>query len=70
MKSSHQPLATNATIYLTTNEFANILAIRSQSIRKRVCQTGSYFGIKPKKLKNGRLLWPSNVIEQLEGEKA
>jgi len=70
MKHCNKIQETNKNNYLTTKEFANILAMQSQSIRKRFCKTGSYFGIKPTKLKNGRLLWPSNAIEQLEGEEA
>lgn len=52
--------------YLNTNEFACGLLLRPQSIRKRFNQTGSYFGLKPVKLPNGRLYWPSDAIAQLQ----
>ena len=44
---------------LTTESLANAIGAKAGSIRVRLCQTGSYFGIKPKKLPNGRLLWPA-----------
>ncbi|SMF95162.1 hypothetical protein SAMN02949497_2508 [Methylomagnum ishizawai] len=50
---------------LSTEAFASQLNIKPQSIRARVCRTGSYFGILPKKLPNGRLLWPSDASERL-----
>jgi hypothetical protein len=50
---------------LSTEAFASQLHIKPQSIRARVCRTGSYFGILPKKLPNGRLLWPSDAAERL-----
>lgn len=49
----------------TTNEFADLMSLQPQSIRKRYSQTGSYFGVTPIKLPNGRLSWPANVIELL-----
>lgn len=54
---------------LTTAEFAKELGLRPQSIRKRLSQTGSYFGVRPlTKLPNGRLLWPSDSIAKLTGQ--
>jgi hypothetical protein len=50
---------------LTTEELAAELGIGPQSIRKRYSQTGSYFGLRPVKLPNRRLLWPSNPLEKL-----
>lgn len=49
----------------TTEELAFSITILPQSIRKRLCQTGSYFGLRPKKLPNGRLLWPENSVNIL-----
>lgn len=48
-----------------TEQLANALGIKASSIRTRFCKTGSYFGLKPRKLPNGRLLWPSDSVEQL-----
>jgi hypothetical protein len=52
-------------VAMTTNELAKPLGINGTSIHRRVCQTGSYFGVKPKKLPNGRLIWPDDAVEQL-----
>jgi len=54
--------------YQSTNDFASGLSLRPQSIRKRFNQTGSYFGLKPVKLPNGRLLWPVNSVIHLVTE--
>lgn len=50
---------------LTTEELAIALAMRPQSLRKRLSQTSSYFGIRPLKMPNGRLFWPCDTVEQL-----
>lgn len=43
---------------LSTAEFAASKLVLPQTVRKRLCETGSYFGVKPIKLPNGRLSWP------------
>ena len=50
---------------ITTDELASLLSIRPQSIRKRFCQTGGYFNVRPIKLPNGRLMWPADALAQL-----
>jgi hypothetical protein len=50
---------------LTTEELAAQLSLRPQSIRKRYCQTGGYYQLRPLKLPNGRLMWPADHIERL-----
>lgn len=50
---------------LTTEQLASQLGIGAQSIRKRFSQTGSYYDLRPIKLPNRRLLWPSNSIQVL-----
>lgn len=50
---------------ITTKTFADQLGNRPTSIHHRVCTTGSYFGVRPAKLPNGRLLWPDDAVEQL-----
>ena len=39
--------------------------IQPKSVIHRYCKTGSYFGLRPIKLANGRLLWPDDSLEQL-----
>lgn len=50
---------------LTTDELAEQLRLRPQSLRAAICRKGDYFGIRPKKLPNGRLLWPADTLMQL-----
>ncbi|MBB3261191.1 MULTISPECIES: DNA-binding protein [Paraburkholderia] len=50
---------------IPTDQLAAQLALRPQSIRKRYCQTGTYFSLRPVKLANGRLMWPADSIKQL-----
>jgi hypothetical protein len=49
----------------TTDEFANQWRVQSQTVRKRYSQYGSYFGIKPLRLPNGKLLWPDRTLDPL-----
>lgn len=49
----------------STNEFADELRLRPQSVRKRYSQQGSYYGIFPEKLPNGRLRWPADALDKL-----
>jgi hypothetical protein len=49
-----------------TKSLAGKLNIKPESIVRRLSQTGSYFGIVPQKLANGRLLWPENALELLK----
>lgn len=51
--------------YFTTEQFAELMQGKPNSIRYRLCKFGSYFGIKPVKLPNGRLLWPAEKVHAL-----
>ena len=62
--------ATGARRFLTTDELAEQLHIRPQSIRKRYSQTGAYFSVRPVKLPNRRLCWPIDAVVQLAGAAA
>jgi hypothetical protein len=53
--------------WLSTGEFAAALRLKPQTFRKALCCTGSYFGVRPTKLPNGRLLWPASAIAKLTG---
>lgn len=48
---------------LDTDAFAAINGVKGQTVRKRLCETGSYFGVRPKKLVNRRLKWPACQVE-------
>lgn len=63
--SQPQSVGDGADCTLTTAALAAALSLKEQSIRKRLSQTGSYFGVRPFRLPNRRLRWPSNAIEAL-----
>lgn len=44
-----------------TELFASKYHVKPESVISRVCRTGSYFGIRPQRLPNGRLDWPDNA---------
>lgn len=44
---------------LNAEQFAALNQVVAQSVRARLCRTGSYFGVRPLKLANGRLVWPA-----------
>lgn len=51
----------------TTEQLAADIGLKPQSIRKRYCETGSYYCLRPIKYPNGRLMWPADSVEQLSG---
>lgn len=51
--------------FLSTEEFAAVMAVDPQSIRKRYSSDGSYHGVRPTKLPNRRVLWPVDAVRQL-----
>ncbi|WP_035570153.1 helix-turn-helix transcriptional regulator [Paraburkholderia graminis] len=59
------PLSTGVRQFLTTDELAERLNVRRQTIHKRYSQTGAYFSVRPIKLPNRRLWWPLDAVEQL-----
>lgn len=65
MKTSQLVAISQNRALLTTEELAESLTLRPQSIRKRYSQTGAYFCLRPVKLPNGRLMWPADSIERL-----
>ena len=50
---------------LSTEDFATSIGLRPESIRVHLCRRGSYYGIRPAKLPNGRLLWPGDAVDRL-----
>lgn len=51
---------------MTTAQFARDIGLQPETLRKAVAATGSYFGVTPTKLPNGRLLWPDDAVAQLK----
>lgn len=66
MKPAHFPpaIATDIAVLVSTETFAAKQLVKQQSVRKRYSQTGTYFGIRPVKLCNGRLGWPAEFIKK------
>ena len=52
---------------LLTEELAYKLKVQPGTLRSRFCKTGSYFGVVPIKLPNGKLWWPPNSLQILLG---
>lgn len=50
---------------VSTSEMAASIGLKPQTLRAAVSKSGSYYGIKPDHLPNGRLLWPANAAERL-----
>ena len=50
---------------LDTAEAADRLRIRPQTLRRALCLQGHYFGMRPVKLPNGRLLWDAADLDRL-----
>lgn len=50
---------------ITTEEMAEQLRMRPQSIRAGLCRKGEYLGLRPVKLPNGKLLWDAAAVNRL-----
>ena len=50
---------------LPTRELADFMGVTPEGIRVQLCRTGSYFGLEPERLPNGRLTWPADSRERL-----
>ncbi len=44
---------------LSTDEFAKLNHVKPNTVRQRLCNTGSFYGVKPQKLATRRTLWPA-----------
>lgn len=55
---------------LSTGELAAQDKCKPQTIRKRLSETGSYWGVVPKKHPSGRLLWPHDTAARVLGHQA
>jgi len=47
---------------ISTAQFAARRLVKPESVVSRLCRMGSYFGVRPIKLENGRLLWPDEPM--------
>jgi hypothetical protein len=62
-KTSITPSETESSNPISTECFAANNFVKPQSVRARLCRYGSYFGVRPKKLQNGRLVWPDVQVQ-------
>ncbi|KAA6124493.1 DNA-binding protein [Cupriavidus cauae] len=65
MKANKAVAAIPGATSLSTEELAVELKCLPHSIRKRYSQTGTYWGVRPIKLPNGRLLWPADTVQRI-----
>lgn len=50
---------------MATADFARSVGLKAQTVRKAYSQKGSVLGIRPIKLPNGKLRWPTSEIAKL-----
>lgn len=65
--TQNQPAYADSSPGVSTEEFARLNLVRSQSVCARYCRTGSFHGVVPTKLASGRLLWP-RVLATADGQ--
>jgi hypothetical protein len=53
--------------HLSTTEFAKKTTVKPESVRHSLCVRGHYLGVRPRKLPNGRLLWPRAEVNRVLG---
>jgi hypothetical protein len=59
------PLSAAEASHVTTGEFARLIGVKGQTVRRGLCVDGHYLNVKPIKLPNRRLLWPVSEITRL-----
>ena len=50
--------------HLSTEDLAERLGVKPQTLRAAFCRQGHYFGIRPVKLPNRMLRWPADTVER------
>lgn len=50
---------------LTTEQLAALAGVKADTIRAAYCRRGEYYGLRPEKCLNGRLLWPADSQQRL-----
>ncbi|PLX76377.1 MAG: hypothetical protein C0607_04765 [Azoarcus sp.] len=49
----------------STEQASLAFHVQPQTLRAALCRDGHYLGLVPRKLPNGRLLWPADEVERL-----
>ena len=56
------------TKHVPTHVMADLLGVKPHTLRRSLCEKGEYYGVVPKKLPSGRLLWPyDDGVKLIEG---
>ncbi len=55
---------------LSTEQCATTLTVKPGTLRRAYCVNGHYLGLRPVKLPNGRLLWPTVEVKKIIEEAA
>ena len=50
---------------IPTSAFASRFGVKPDTVRRNLCVSGHFMGLKPLKLPNSRLLWPDVFPEEL-----
>ena len=57
--------ADNESVFnLSTCEFAKLCKVKPSAIRNQLYRRGQYFGAIPRRLPNGRLVWPNPTTKE------
>ena len=59
---AHAPAPADTPATLSTAEFAALNHVKPHSVRQRLCETASFYGVRPLKMANRRLLWPALLV--------
>lgn len=59
---AHTPAPAKTPATLSTTEFAALNHVKPDTVRKRLCETASFYGVRPLKLATRRLLWPALIV--------
>ncbi|MCK6375598.1 MAG: hypothetical protein L6Q69_16025 [Zoogloea sp.] len=59
---AHAPAPADTPATLSTAEFAALNHVKPNTVRQRLCDTASFYGIRPVKLASRRLLWPAIMV--------
>ena len=59
---AHTPATAETPATLSTADFAALNHVKPNTVRQRLCDTASFYGVRPLKLATRRLLWPALIV--------
>ncbi|MDD2987388.1 MAG: hypothetical protein PHI64_00375 [Zoogloea sp.] len=57
-------MSTDLRYELSCKDFAALNQVKPATVRTRLCLFGDYFGVTPRKLRNGRLAFPAVQVQR------